>query len=516
MDGNYLFICDRCQKEFTSPIKYSNHLKRIKPCRKNGLNKNQKKEKKINKREYNKGEFALYEDYTKPIDGLFNEFSESDINENFMILLCNIIQTSKENKNDNAEVSTPYELLNKMCKRLNKNILTELPKILDYSCGKGNIILALFVTYYTFLKSQNEKKDNSDICQIVLNNLYFADINELNVIITRYKLLKLCEKLTKKSYDYHMNYWIGDSMKLNIEEEWKINSFDVIFVNPPFENKSERNTTPHKLWIDFTLKTFKDWLKPNGLLYQISPSSFSSPSSKILSLFREKNVKEIHFNQKEYFKDVSISIAWYIIQNNDELHETNINDKFSIIIDDNIIYIPNDITNVISLSIHNKVMLNDSEKIKLEKDYVTCHNIRLKEEDSPLSKDKTETHIYPVFHTNKQIWYSSIKQGFLEDKKVMFTRSGYTKPFYDNGNYGITDLGYYISVSDDNEGENLSHNLNNEVFTYIFKTARWSGFGNEKVFSNIPKLPNKNYSNDELYDYFKLTKDEIAYIKDNL
>ena len=73
---------------------------------------------------------------------------------------------------------------------------------------------------------------------------------------------------------------------------------------------------------------------------------FSSPSSKILSLFREKNVKEIHFNQKEYFKDVSISIAWYVIQNNDELHETNINDKFSITIDDNVIYIPNDITNV--------------------------------------------------------------------------------------------------------------------------------------------------------------------------
>ena len=97
MDGNYLFICDRCQKEFTSPIKYANHLKRIKPCRKNDLN--QKKEKKINRKEYNKeynkGEFTLYEDYTKLIDDLFNEFSDSDINENFMILLCNIIQTSK-------------------------------------------------------------------------------------------------------------------------------------------------------------------------------------------------------------------------------------------------------------------------------------------------------------------------------------------------------------------------------------------------------------------------------------
>jgi hypothetical protein len=29
-----------------------------------------------------------------------------------------------------------------------------------------------------------------------------------------------------------------------------------------------------------------------------------------------------------------------------------------------------------------------------------------------LSEEQTDTHIYPVFHTNKKIWYSSVKQDF--------------------------------------------------------------------------------------------------------
>ena len=94
----------------------------------------------------------------------------------------------------------------------------------------------------------------------------------------------------------------------------------------------------------------------------------------------------------------------------------------------------------------------------------------------------------------------------------MFTRSGYTKPFYDDGTLGTTDLAYFIRVANDEEGENLSNNLNTDIFRYIFKTARWSGFGNDKVFANIPVLPNKKYTNSELYQYFNLSLDEIEYI----
>ena len=156
----------------------------------------------------------------------------------------------------------------------------------------------------------------------------------------------------------------------------------------------------------------------------------------------------------------------------------------------------------------------------MEYDYVTCHNnILLKSTrsntHSSISKEKTNTHIYPVFHTNKQTWYSEIKQDFLDKKKVLFTRSGYTKFIYDNGKYGVTDLGYYILVDNKKEGETLVHNLNSKLIKYILNSAKWSGFGNEKVFKLLPNLNKKKFTDKELYKYFKLTNEEIKHIDSN-
>ena len=67
--------------------------------------------------------------------------------------------------------------------------------------------------------------------------------------------------------------------------------FDTIVGNPPFQDTENRNTTQHKLWITFTQRSFDRWLKKDGHLLQVSPSSFSSPSSKVLSIFQNKDVK---------------------------------------------------------------------------------------------------------------------------------------------------------------------------------------------------------------------------------
>jgi len=425
--------------------------------------------------------------------------------------LSNAFETTSENKEDFAEVSTPISLLSKISNHIDKDYLSkDNPTFLDYSCGKGNIIIMIFLRYYTILKDSNS--DKNALCEKICSKIYFSDINPMNVFITYYKLKELCQFICNND-NFTYNYHIGDSFNLDLNEIWNIEKINIIFVNPPFEDKNKRNTTPHKLWIDFTLKSFKDWLSPDGYLIQISPSSFSSPSSKILKLFREKNVQSLYFAQEKHFKNISIAISYYIIQNNDTIGDTNVNDLYKLRIDDSMLYIPNDY-NPVSLSIHKKVMFEPTEKLKIDKDYVTCHNIRLKDEKSTLSKTKTDIHIYPIFHTNRQVWFSSLKQEFLDKKKVMWTRSGYTKPFYDNGIHGTTDLAYFVRVTNDAEGENLTHNICSILFKYIFKTAKWSGFGNDKVFNALPKLPDKKMNDNELFNYFNLTDDEILYLKD--
>lgn len=475
--------------------------------------------------------YDKYKNHTK--DQIYNLCKQvSDEIDNILIthecfnhdVLCLFDQTSitsVEDKSVHAEVSSPIILIDQMIEHISDDYLRDkLPTFMDYSCGKGNIISVIFMKYYHALK-QTDLTD-TEICKRICESyLYIADINPMNVYITICKLQHICQLITKKECKYSFNSYVGDSLTLDLMETWNIDKIDIIFVNPPFEDKINKNSTQHKLWIDFTLKTFNDWLSPEGYLYQISPSSFVSPSSKIFKLFKQKQVEILNLQQEEYFPTVNSSISWYIIKNiDDSTSETIINKDTHLLINDSLLYLPNDF-NLISLSIHKKVMFTPVDKLIINYDYVTCHNnILLKSKrantHSTLSKTETNTHIYPVFHTNKQIWWSEIKQDFADKKKVIWTRSGYTKPFYDNGKYGVTDLSYYVLVNDEDEGKYLENILTSQLFTYIFKTAKWSGFGNEKVFNSLPRLPNKKYSDQELYDYFTLTQQEITYLTNNV
>lgn len=292
--------------------------------------------------------------------------------------------------------------------------------------------------------------------------------------------------------------------------------FDLVLTNPPFQDTEKRGKTPHKLWIDFTRAAFDRFLVPGGILCQVSPSSFRSPSSKILGLMKVMRTAYINFDTGRYFPEVGSTFADYLIYNepDNEIPTIVTNDGLTALVqlDGKLFYLPND-PDPIALSIHNKVIFEPAVKLVVEKDYVTCHNILLRISDT-LSKTQTAKHIYPAFHTNRQIWWSSIRQEFSGAKKVMWTRSGYTKPFFDNGYFGGTDMAYFVRVKTDAEGQTLAANMNLKLMRYIYATAKWSGFGNEKVFAALPDLPtDRVLTDDDLYALFDLTDLEVAHVR---
>jgi len=427
-------------------------------------------------------------------------------------LLEKNIETSTEHCEDNAEISSPFSLLDIICENAQEYFNGEL-KFLDYACGKGNITISIFINYYNKLSKTREPKE---CCRLIIEEyLYYSDINPLNVFVTTCCLHELCRFYCGEEIYFNYNFTVCDSFNLDLNETWGINNIDCVFVNPPFQDKT-KNKTQHKLWVKFTLKTFADWLGEGGILIQISPSSFGSPSNKVLSLFQKYYVKYLYLNQEKFFQNIGSSFSWYIIEKRETDLYTIMNNDKTIKLDISILWMPIDIS-LISLSIHKKVMFDTPNKLDVKYDYVTCHNNILKKSIdnntfSSISKTKTDIHIYPLFHTNAQIWYSSIKQDFLEKKKVMWTRSGYSKPFYDDGKYGITDLSYYVLVNSDEEGDNLNNILNTRLFKYILKTAKWSGFGTDRVFYALPKLENKKYTDTELYSQFNLNVEELEYI----
>lgn len=97
---------------------------------------------------------------------------------------------------------------------------------------------------------------------------------------------------------------------------------------------------------------------------------------------------------------------------------------------------------------------------------------------------------------------------------MLWTRSGYTKPFADPGTLGGTDMVYFVRRATFEAAEVLAHNLDLALIRYVLRTAKWSGFGNEIVFHGLPELPSDaRLTDDELFDRFGLDREERAHVR---
>lgn len=296
--------------------------------------------------------------------------------------------------------------------------------------------------------------------------------------------------------------------------------FDVILTNPPFQDALNRKKTPHKLWIDFTLDVFDRLLKDGGSLVQVSPASFASPSNVVLDLMESYQTHTLRLDTNHHFPTVNSTFSDYWIEKTPwgsrPTRVITAGEEFAVNLNSMVAYLPNDVSRL-ALAIHGKVMFSRRTRLRVEWDYVTAHNIRRYDPNPTLVEEADEQHPYPVFHTNRSTWWSSIRQDWADARKVMWTRSGYTKPFYDAGVLGGTDMVYYVRVDTESEGETLAHNLNTELLRYIYRSAKWSGFGNERVFAGLPDVPRDMRLDDAaMFDLFGLTTEEVDYVKRSL
>lgn len=291
--------------------------------------------------------------------------------------------------------------------------------------------------------------------------------------------------------------------------------FDLILTNPPFQDSVKRGKTPHKLWIDFTLFVFSHLLSEGGTLAQVSPSSFQSPNSPVLGLMKTNQTLWLQPDASSYFSNVGSTFSHYGIRNSPNMIPTavlGLDKPLFCRLDSKVLYLPTDLTQE-GLSVHEKVIFASNSKLGVQWDYATCHNSKRKGVNPSLSTVPTDCHKHPVFHTNRKTWWSSVQQPWAGKKKVMWTKSGYTKPFYDPGTMGGTDMVYFVLVDGEAAGHALAHNLNLKLMRYIYQTAKWSGFGNERVFTALPQLPtDRKLSDLDLCSLFDLTPEEVDHV----
>ena len=384
------------------------------------------------------------------------------------------------------ETPTIFELTKEIVSQINVDWSRTDLKFLDPCCGRGTFLLAILEK---LLENGHSEKS-------AMKMIYGVDINPIQTGIAK-KALFLAT-------GWAPNIYCEDSLT----REWPM-KFDVIVGNPPYQGSNDKGTNQpksHNLWSKFVTKAIT-LAKMDGYVAFVTPDSWMSPNSNILDSFKKNSMLWINTDVSKYFSVGSSFTAW-VLQKNQDIKNVQI-DGVTVNLD-NLNYLPRDFSN--TYSIHDKVVNSSFLKLDILFDS-TCHSDH---KNKKVSKERSEAFPYEIYHTNAQMRYSSVKSRHFDDKKIIWTLSGYFKPFYNEGNLGTTEVCQYVLVSSKQEADEILSFLNSKLYRTIITTGKWSGFLNGNVIKGLPKLQNKIWTDSELYKLFNLTEEEINYIESNV
>lgn len=431
------------------------------------------------------------------------------------LIAKHFIPTQDEKKN-NAEVPTPVKLVDEMLATVPVEFWKKPQKVFEPCCGKGNFVLGIFDKFYEGLREMYP--DEMERCCVIMTDcIYYADLTALNVFITT-EIMK-CEVQSRcglEELDYEFNCYVGDTLKLNVYSIWKINNFDAVIGNPPYQPPSNDKKGGTSIWNEFVSLSLSKLLKEGGYLVFVHPALWRKPDNKLRD---EMFSKQIHYLSIHSDSDgnkmfgATTRFDYYLLENTLTYKNTRVifEDKkeFDILITKELPFIPN-----FGWSIFDKVfkkLNNNGIMVIGDSD---CHTSR-----PYVSKIKTNEYKYEILNSisktkGKTFCYSSKPHKVQHNKKVLFSNGRHIVPFYDNGELGITQGGLYILVNDENEGNKLVEYLNSKLVVYLMKATKWSNFETcKQLFWYIPLPTNISEINDNNVNaYFNLIPEEIMTI----
>jgi SAM-dependent methyltransferase len=367
-------------------------------------------------------------------------------------------------------------------------------KILEPCCGKGNFVLAIFDLLYNGL--QNMYPDEYIRCKIIINKcLYYGDISLFNVFITT-ELLK-CHIQSYCAIDdfseFNFQTYSGDLLDDTKNEidynNWK--DFDAIIGNPPYDQGKN-----HNFYIKFIDKSY-EFLKPEGILLFVIPNRFLIPKHSANNCLNNKfQFLNITHTTNEF--NVSTDIGYFMALKNDKdkIDNTHVRTVFK---NDEIYYIDLNIPTPTKTNDYNykklsdKIIINHLSKLNFIKanDYIK----QKEEEKNPAifikrqwkrfspKREKGGTHIFQI----------------IED--------------YENELDMQKPDGSFLEITESTKNNIIWYLSRSKIIRFI--TAIYASNMNVPPFiwESIPKIDfSRSYTDNELFDLFNITADEIELI----
>jgi hypothetical protein len=266
---------------------------------------------------------------------------------------------------------------------------------------------------------------------------YYDEAHILNNMLHGYEIEPFRYELTKKKLNIKNLYNLNSLGEINMNNE-----FDLTLGNPPFD--SEHGVNSHSLWTPFIELMHRLTKKDTGLVASIHPHI---GRRKIKQKFFENDVlvyKPIGVGK--YFEDsgnkVGSTFCWTITRmSNTDVETTVLGEKNDIVgkydlnkfdfipgeINDDIVDMLEDLLNGTPLNINTTSGIHSQKK-----------------EFFSDTQSKDFPHKYQ--HTSSQIKYGLKPCKAMDSNKVVCSKSGYLKPWYDENGIGVTEGSWIIPV----------------------------------------------------------------------
>lgn len=410
-------------------------------------------------------------------------------------------------KKNNAEVSTPYKLRQEMLDKIPEEFWKTPKKVFEPCAGKGGFVIDIIDRFMIGLKDaipdENERHKT-----IVEKCLYFSDINPTNIFI--------CKLLVDPYNQYKLNYNEGDTLELDIKEKWGINGFDAVIGNPPYE--AQNASGDNKLYLEFTKYSI-------NILYEKCILLFITPTTiidYIIKMDKNRNyldkfydIEYIALNTPEKYFTVNSTFTYFMLKKQDYTNNTIIEhyggiDKISLTRGMELPKRPTESDLNIIKKITSKENYYNIKKCKFSNSTQRIRKQHISK--NIVSVNKTVTHKYKIYDTiNKtnpegKFYYYDKLDNDVGKKRIVLSNKGYLVPFITEDN----DVTYSDNFSYILYENGLLKLLKSKIIDYLIYQFSKNGFDRINCVKMLKKVDLKD---DNIYDSFNLTKEEIKIIE---
>lgn len=428
--------------------------------------------------------------------GLKNMIKELETSNTIIYQLDKIIERIRKynpvgdiEKKSFGEIFTPFSLINEMLDTLPTEVWSN-PNLKwgDFCNGVGNFMVVIVRRLMIGLEKEMPD-ENKRYKHIIEKMIYVAELQVKNMFLWMVSI----DPKSKLQLNLYRGSSLSPEFDEHMREVWKVEKFDIMVSNPPYQELKEGFKKSQSIWQLFVEK-YISILSEGGYMTMVHPSGWRNVDGiykKIQNLLKSKEVLYLKMHSfKEGFDTfgAKINFDYYCVKNklNNGYLTTIIcedNEKYLIDIS-KVEFIPSENIN----DVYSLVAKNNEQKVNIVYSRTIYGN-----DKTHMSKIKTKDNIYPCVYTVKSnneptFHWSSLNNGHFGIPKIIWGNGASGICIDKNGEYGI--MNFACAISDDIENfENIKKALQSEKFIkkiMMFKNSLGDKY-NRKIISTFRK-----------------------------